>query len=68
MAVNLKDLSVKGDNLLGAAKMTIPATMSTPIYYGLTIWLEDVKEPIIATYEDEDERDIDYDTVIDAME
>lgn len=68
MVVDLKDISLKGGNVLGVAKMLIPSTNHTPEYYGITIWLEDTKEPIIATYEDEEERDIEFDKVRNAME
>lgn len=54
--VELKDVSLDPRFILAYGKMTIPQTMQTPEMYGITVWMADVREPIVITYEDEKER------------
>lgn len=54
--VELKDVSFDPRFVLAYGKMTIPQTMQTPEMYGITVWVADIREPIVITYEDEEER------------
>lgn len=63
MIVQLKDVSLQVASIIAWGKMPIPATMQTPEYFGLTIWVDGAQEPIIVTYATEEERDKEYDTI-----
>lgn len=61
--VELKDVSVDIRSIVAFGKITIPATLQTPEAYALTVWLADVREPITATYNEQKERDEQYDLI-----
>jgi hypothetical protein len=55
--IELKDVSIDPRFVLAFGKMTIPQTMQTPEMYGITIWVSDIKDAIVITYEELEERD-----------
>jgi len=54
--IELKDVTLDPRFVLAIGKMTIPQTLQTPEMYGISVWISDVREPIVITYEDEEER------------
>lgn len=66
--IQLKDLSFSIPHLVAVGKMPIPATMQTPAYYAVSIWLKDLKEPLIITYATEDEREAEYQMILSHIE
>lgn len=67
MFVDIKDVNFRVDNMVAFGTMTIPATMQTPEFYAISVWLREVKEPIVVTYATEDERDMYIETIKDAI-
>jgi hypothetical protein len=65
--INLKDVSVKPCAIVAYGKMTLPETLQTPQFYAISLWLKDVKEPIVVTYVDVAERDAELDLIDEAL-
>ncbi len=57
--VDLKDVSLSPYAVVAYGKLTVPATMQSPAYPAITLWLRDVREPIMITYISEEQRDED---------
>lgn len=57
--LKLKDVTVRLNSIVAYGGMKIPQTMQTPEFSAISIWLAEGKEPIVATYELETERDTD---------
>jgi len=57
--IKLKDVTIRADAILAYGEMKIPQTLQTPEFFALSVWLKDNREPIVATYESEKERDAD---------
>ena len=57
--IKLKDVTVRIGSVVAYGGMKIPQTMQTPEFSAISIWLAEGKEPIVATYELESERDAD---------
>jgi hypothetical protein len=58
--IKLKDFSCSPYALVAYGRVPIPATMQTPPYYAISLFLKDVHEPVLITYETQEERDTDY--------
>ena len=56
MFIHLKDSTIKLSKVTAITKGVMPATNFTPTYYTMIVCLEDVAQPIVHTYETEEER------------
>ena len=56
MYLHLKESTIKLSEVIAITKNVIPATNFTPKYYAMCVYLKGV-EPIMHTYETEEERD-----------
>lgn len=57
MYIHLKDSTIKIDKVVALTKTVLPATMQTPEYYVLVVYIEGVEQPLVHTYETVEERD-----------
>jgi hypothetical protein len=64
---HLKDVSFSAYDIVAYARSIVPATLQTPLYYGLSIRLQNVFEPITVTYNTEAERDAEYEVITKAV-
>jgi hypothetical protein len=55
--ISLKDVTIDARAIIAFGKITIPQTLQTPEAYAMSIWVADIKEPIVVTYEKLEERD-----------
>ena len=55
--ISLKDVTIDAREIIAFGKITIPQTLQTPEAYSMSIWVADIKEPIVVTYEKLEERD-----------
>jgi hypothetical protein len=55
--IGLKDVTIDARAIIAFGKITIPQTLQTPEAYAMSIWVADIKEPIVVTYEKLEERD-----------
>ncbi len=67
MYLHLKDSTIKLDEVLAVTKNVIPATNFTPKYFAMCVYVKGI-EPIVHTYEDEEERDDIFAAVRDALD
>jgi hypothetical protein len=58
--VELKDVAVDARSIIAFGKITIPQTLQTPEAYAMSIWVADIKEAIVVTYEKLEERDAQF--------
>lgn len=65
--IELKDVSFTPYAVIAYGKTVIPATMQTPDFPAISIWLRDLKEPLLITYSDAEERDAEFQIVRDAV-
>ena len=63
MYLHLKESTFKLDKIIAVTKTVIPATVHTPVYYAMVVYLEGVTQPLVHTYEQEQERDEIFDDV-----
>ena len=63
MIFDLKDSMFKEECFAAATKSVIPATNFTPAYYTICVYLQSIAQPIVHTYETEEERDRCYDVL-----
>lgn len=68
MMVNIKDVTFKLSHLIAYGTMTVPGTLQTPEMYAISLWIKDIAEPIIVTYETIDERNTHISTIETAYE
>jgi hypothetical protein len=54
--IGLKDVTIDARAIIAFGKITIPQTLQTPEAYAMSIWVADIKEPIVVTYEKLEER------------
>ena len=66
MYINLKDSIIKKYSINAVTKTVIPATNFTPKYFAMCVYIGNV-EPIVHTYETEEERDSVFNGVVDAL-
>lgn len=66
MLIGLKDSCIRADKITAITKSVVPASYSTPEYYTMCVYLDEVAQPIIHTYEDMDVRDAEYQEIIQA--
>lgn len=59
MIVELKEITIRLDEVNAFGKLLIPNTLQTPTYYAIAVWFKGVTEPITITYSSEEERDND---------
>lgn len=57
MYIHLKESTIKSSEVLAVTKNIIPATNFTPQYFAMAVYVKGINEPIVHTYEDEEERD-----------
>lgn len=55
--IALKDVTIDARAVIAFGKITIPQTLQTLEAYAMSIWVADIKEPIVVTYEKLEERD-----------
>jgi hypothetical protein len=55
--ISLKDVTIDARAIIAFGKITIPQTLQTPEAYAMSIWVADIKEAIVVTYEKLEERD-----------
>ena len=67
MLISLKDSCIRADKITAITKSIVPASYSTPEYYTMCVYLDEVSQPIIHTYEDVDVRDTEYQTIVNAL-
>jgi hypothetical protein len=58
--IALKDVTIDARAIIAFGKITIPQTLQTPEAYAMSVWVSDIKEPIILTYEKLEERDAQF--------
>lgn len=58
--IALKDVTIDARAIIAFGKITIPQTLQTPEAYAMSIWVADIKEPIVITYEKLEERDAQF--------
>ena len=58
--IALKDVTIDARAIIAFGKITIPQTLQTPEAYAMSIWVADIKEPIVVTYEKLEERDTQF--------
>lgn len=63
----VKDVAFNNNALVAFGKYFIPATMQTPEYAAIILWLSNLKEPIIVTFDAEEDRDQAYDKLLKSM-
>lgn len=63
MYLHLKESTFNLSKVIAMTKTVIPATVHTPEYYAMVIYLEGVTQPIVHTYEQEQERDEIFESV-----
>lgn len=61
--VALNDMEFRVDTMIGFSKSIMPTTNLHPEMYTITVWLQDVAEPVTCVYETKDVRDLDYATL-----
>lgn len=67
MIVELKEITIRLDDVNAYGKLLIPHTLQTPTYYAIAVWFKGVPEPITITYSSEDERDNDLAIIREGM-
>ena len=65
--VALKDLTVDTVVVVAVGRFIIPATLQTEKMYGLSIYATNVQEPLVITYDTEDERNAEYAALVDSL-
>lgn len=60
MFIDLIDSFVRKDSITAVAKSVIPATNFTPEYFTMCVYLLGAAQPLIHTYETEEERNEAY--------
>jgi hypothetical protein len=58
--ISLKDVTIDARAIIAFGKITIPQTLQTPEAYAMSIWVADIKEAIVVTYEKLEERDAQF--------
>ena len=61
--LKLKDVTVRADAVVAYGGVTIPGTLQTPEFFAISIWIANAKEPIVATYISEEERNVDLEII-----
>lgn len=56
MFIHLKDSTIKLTDVVAVTKSVVPETNFTPTYYAMCVYLKGIAQPIIHTYETEEER------------
>jgi hypothetical protein len=65
--VALKDLTIDTAAVVAVGRFIIPATLQTVKMYGISIYAMNVQEPLVITYDTEDERNAEYATLVDSL-
>lgn len=63
--VVVKDAVLFIPNIYAAAKSVVPGTLQTPEYYVIVVYIYD--NQIILSYYDEEERNADYETILNKL-
>lgn len=67
MFIDLVDSYVSRESINAVAKSVIPETNFTPVYYTMCIYLLGAAQPLVHTYETEEERDAAYNKVCELL-
>lgn len=67
MYLHLKDSTIKLSEIVAVTKNVIPATNFTPQYFAMAVYVKGL-EPIIHTYESEEDRDEIFSEVREALD
>ena len=68
MYIYLKDSTIKLSKITAVAKSIVPETNFTPVFYTMVVYLEDVSQPLVHTYETEEARDEVFNMVNNALD
>lgn len=60
MLIHLKDSTFRLDKVTAITKGVLPETNYTPLYYTMCVYVEGSAQPIVHTYETEEERNENY--------
>jgi hypothetical protein len=58
--ISLKDVTIDARAIIAFGKITIPQTLQTAEAYAMSIWVADIKEALVVTYEKLEERDAQF--------
>lgn len=68
MYLHLRESTFRIDKVVAITKLTLPATMQTPEYYVVAVYLDGVDQPLIHTYESLEERDEVFSEIREALD
>lgn len=68
MYLHLKESTFKLNKVVAITKLSLPATMQTPEYYVVAVYLDGVDQPLIHTYESVEERDEVFSEIREALD
>lgn len=68
MFIVLKDSTIRVSEIVAVTKSTILATLNTPEYYAMNIYLKNIPQPIVHIYTDEEERQETYTLVLQTLQ
>lgn len=68
MFIVLKDSTIRVSEIVAVTKSTILATLNTPEYYAMNVYLKNIPQPIVHVYTDEEERQETYTLVLQALQ
>ena len=67
MFLHTQDSSIRTEAVIAVTKGVIPATNFTPTYFTVCVYLHTVNQPIVHTFETEDERDVMFNAFITSL-
>ena len=68
MFLHSQDSSIKAEAVIAVTKSVIPTTAYTPVYHTVCVYLEDLQQPIVHTFETEEERDAMFNAFISSLD
>ena len=68
MYLHLKESTIKLSEVIAITQTVIPATMHTSEYYAMAVYLKGISQPLVHTYETEEERNEIFEEVRDALD
>ena len=67
MFLNSLDSTIRTEAVTAVTKGVLPATNFTPAYYTVCVYLHSVQQPIVHTFETEEERDALFSDFVDSL-
>jgi hypothetical protein len=64
MLIQTKDVAFRSEDFIAIGSVPVAATMQTPEYFGISLWLRGVSEPIFITYNTAEERNDTYQDIL----